>query len=94
MNHNTCYCSSLHEYVVAAVHKATKLIGEAVASTHITTKEEATALRELRAKYFPTEACKVPSTIMPMLLRAIASRNVKLEPEEVGCDSKGNPQPL
>ena len=83
-----------HSNVIAAVHKSTKLVGEAVAATHITTKDEATALRDLRARYFPTEACKVPSTIMPMLLRAIASRNVKLEPEEVGCDSKGNPQPL
>ena len=80
--------------IEATLHASCQKLGKAVAKHHFQLPTESTALFELRQEFFPTESCKVPSTIMPLFFRALSSRNITVKWEEIGVDQDGNPVPL
>ena len=65
-----------------------------MAKYHFQQPEESTELLTIRQDFFPTETCKVPGTIMPLVFRALSSRNIVVQSEEIGADLDGNPIPL
>jgi len=76
------------------VHNSCLKLGKAMAKWHFTTTDESTALAQMKQEFFPTDSAKVPNTICPLILRALASRNTRVEFEEIGVTSDGRPTPL
>ena len=85
---------SLGVDVPKEVHKSCLKLGQAMAKWHFTTTEESTALVQMKQEFLPTDSAKVPNTVCPLILRALASRNTRVEFEEIGVTSDGRPTPL
>ena len=85
---------SLGINIKSEIHNSCNKVGKAVAKYHFQLPEESAKLLAIRQDFFPTDTCKVPGTIMPLVFRALSSRNIVVKSEEVGADQDGDPIPL
>ena len=85
---------SLGINITTTLHNQCTKVGKAVAKHHFQLASESHDLLEIRQEFFPTESCKVPGTIMPLVLRALSSRNIAVKAKQIGADLEGNPTSL